>query len=90
MERADVAMAASGNHSVTVRGAIATALTRERCSPPICANLSHNYHPNHALLFLQEDELLRQAVAKFGDRAWATVANDVPGRSSKSCSDRYH
>lgn len=36
----------------------------------------------------QEDELLRQAVAKFGDRAWATVANDVPGRSSKSCSDR--
>ncbi|WIA37732.1 hypothetical protein OEZ86_014612 [Tetradesmus obliquus] len=37
----------------------------------------------------QEDELLRQAVAKFGDRAWATVANDVPGRSSKSCSDRW-
>lgn len=38
--------------------------------------------------FVQEDEMLRQAVAKFGDRAWATVANDVPGRSSKSCSDR--
>jgi hypothetical protein len=37
---------------------------------------------------MQEDEMLRQAVAKFGDRAWATVANDVPGRSSKSCSDR--
>ncbi|KAF6261514.1 hypothetical protein COO60DRAFT_776758 [Scenedesmus sp. NREL 46B-D3] len=37
----------------------------------------------------QEDEMLRRAVAKFGDRAWATVANEVPGRSSKSCSDRW-
>ena len=32
--------------------------------------------------------MLRAAVKKYGDRAWATVANDVPGRSSKSCSDR--
>eukprot|EP00775_Hariotina_reticulata_P003150 gene3150-3427_t len=38
---------------------------------------------------MQEDELLRHAVTRFGDRAWATVANDVPGRSSKSCSDRW-
>ncbi|GBF95991.1 hypothetical protein Rsub_08806 [Raphidocelis subcapitata] len=37
----------------------------------------------------QEDDLLRAAVAKYGDRAWATVATDVPGRSSKSCSDRW-
>jgi hypothetical protein len=32
--------------------------------------------------------MLRAAVAKYGDRAWATVAIEVPGRSSKSCSDR--
>jgi hypothetical protein len=32
--------------------------------------------------------MLRAAVRKFGDRAWATVAVEVPGRSSKSCSDR--
>ncbi|KAI8466332.1 MAG: hypothetical protein J3K34DRAFT_485028 [Monoraphidium minutum] len=37
----------------------------------------------------QEDDLLRVAVKKYGDRAWATVANDVAGRSSKSCSDRW-
>ncbi|GBF95474.1 hypothetical protein Rsub_07824 [Raphidocelis subcapitata] len=37
----------------------------------------------------QEDDLLRAAVKKYGDRAWATVANEVPGRSSKSCSDRW-
>jgi hypothetical protein len=46
------------------------------------------YLLNVFLPLMQEDEMLRQAVAKFGDRAWATVANDVPGRSSKSCSDR--
>ncbi|KAI8475195.1 MAG: hypothetical protein J3K34DRAFT_517630 [Monoraphidium minutum] len=37
----------------------------------------------------QEDDLLRAAVKKYGDRAWAMVAHDVPGRSSKSCSDRW-
>lgn len=36
----------------------------------------------------QEDEYLRAAVRKYGDRAWAAVAQEVPGRSSKSCSDR--
>ena len=36
----------------------------------------------------QEDDMLRIAVARYGDRAWATVATEVHGRSSKSCSDR--
>jgi hypothetical protein len=32
--------------------------------------------------------MLRAAVARYGDKAWAAVAHEVPGRSSKSCSDR--
>lgn len=40
------------------------------------------------LLQTQEDELLRIAVHKYGDRAWALVSSQVPNRSSKSCSDR--
>lgn len=40
------------------------------------------------MIHTQEDDLLRAAVKKYGDRAWATVAGEVPGRSSKSCSDR--
>lgn len=40
------------------------------------------------LLTLQEDDLLRNAVGVYGERSWANVAQLVPGRSSKSCSDR--
>jgi hypothetical protein len=39
-------------------------------------------------VWLQEDDLLRNAVDVYGERSWANVAQLVPGRSSKSCSDR--
>lgn len=42
----------------------------------------------HWLLGVQEDAMLRAAVARFGERDWASVSTGVPGRSAKSCSDR--
>lgn len=53
-----------------------------------CPYTASDHSNTSHLCTLQEDDLLRAAVKKYGDRAWATVANDVPGRSSKSCSDR--
>ena len=37
----------------------------------------------------QEDQQLRQAVARYGERDWTRVAMAVFGRSAKSCSDRW-
>lgn len=36
-----------------------------------------------------EDELLRNAVERFGEKAWARVADDLPGRVGKQCRDRW-
>lgn len=38
---------------------------------------------------LQEDAILLNLVDKFGDRDWNRIANFVPGRSNKSCRERY-
>jgi hypothetical protein len=37
----------------------------------------------------QEDYLLLRAVRKYGERDWCRVAECVPGRTNKSCRERY-
>lgn len=37
----------------------------------------------------QEDLLLLKTVSKFGDKDWNRIANYIPGRSNKSCRERY-
>lgn len=37
----------------------------------------------------EEDVLLLNLVDRFGDRDWNRIANYVPGRSNKSCRERY-
>eukprot|EP00299_Pterocystis_sp_00344_P020214 c9934_g1_i1.p1 GENE.c9934_g1_i1~~c9934_g1_i1.p1 ORF type:complete len:231 (+),score=5.36 c9934_g1_i1:68-694(+) len=37
-----------------------------------------------------EDELLEQAVAKYGPKRWSLIASLVPNRTSKQCCERWH
>lgn len=37
----------------------------------------------------EEDELLKAAVAKYGERAWSRIADELPGRIGKQCRDRW-
>lgn len=37
---------------------------------------------------MQDDSLLRFEIAKSGAGDWAKIAQKLPGRSSKGCSDR--
>jgi hypothetical protein len=36
-----------------------------------------------------EDRLLRQLVAQFGDRGWRTIASQMPNRTTRQCRERY-
>lgn len=38
----------------------------------------------------QEDEVLTQAVLKFGPRGWSQIAHYLPGRIGKQCRERWH
>ncbi|KAM9360728.1 snRNA-activating protein complex subunit 4 [Symphorus nematophorus] len=38
----------------------------------------------------QEDQLLLQAVARYGEKDWWKIRLDVPGRTDGSCRDRYY
>jgi hypothetical protein len=40
------------------------------------------------LLLLQEDEILRKRIKAYGLNNWSVVADGLPGRSGKSCSER--
>lgn len=48
-------------------------------------------HGNHAMRHwsLAEDWILLKAVERFGERDWSRVATCIPGRSNKSCRERY-
>ncbi|XP_056314465.1 snRNA-activating protein complex subunit 4 [Danio aesculapii] len=37
----------------------------------------------------EEDQLLRNAVAKYGTREWGRIKMEVPGRTDSACRDRY-
>ncbi|XP_009300052.3 snRNA-activating protein complex subunit 4 isoform X1 [Danio rerio] len=37
----------------------------------------------------EEDQLLRNAVAKYGTREWGRIRTEVPGRTDSACRDRY-
>ncbi|XP_077087790.1 snRNA-activating protein complex subunit 4 isoform X2 [Siphateles boraxobius] len=37
----------------------------------------------------EEDQLLRNAVAKYGTREWGKIRLEVPGRTDSACRDRY-
>jgi hypothetical protein len=37
-----------------------------------------------------EDELLRELVEDFGDDDWATIAEELPGRSPRQCKERWN
>ena len=37
----------------------------------------------------EEDNLLRQLVAKFGPKRWALIASHIPGRAGKQCRERW-
>ncbi|EAX94250.1 Myb-like DNA-binding domain containing protein [Trichomonas vaginalis G3] len=37
----------------------------------------------------EEDFILEQQVAKYGARKWNTIAQALPGRTSRQCRDRY-
>ena len=37
----------------------------------------------------QEDEKVRQLVAKFGPKKWSVIAHQLPGRMGKQCRERY-
>jgi hypothetical protein len=39
-------------------------------------------------LMLQEDEILRKRIKSYGLNNWGMVADGLPGRSGKSCSER--
>ncbi|KAM9858669.1 snRNA-activating protein complex subunit 4 [Aulostomus maculatus] len=38
----------------------------------------------------QEDKLLLQAVARYGEKSWWRIRLEVPGRTDGACRDRYH
>lgn len=40
------------------------------------------------VFMLQEDEILKQQVARFGTHCWPEVAAGLAGRTSKACSLR--
>jgi hypothetical protein len=37
----------------------------------------------------EEDQMLKDLVARFGDRAWTTIANQMSGRRARQCRERY-
>ncbi|XP_039518035.1 snRNA-activating protein complex subunit 4 isoform X2 [Pimephales promelas] len=37
----------------------------------------------------EEDQMLRNAVAKYGTREWGKIKAEVPGRTDSACRDRY-
>ena len=39
---------------------------------------------------LVEDETLRQAVLTHGQKKWAAIAGELPGRNGKQCRERWH
>lgn len=39
-------------------------------------------------VLLQEDEVLRKRIKSYGLNNWGMVADGLPGRSGKSCSER--
>ncbi|KAM7390947.1 hypothetical protein PAMP_021674 [Pampus punctatissimus] len=38
----------------------------------------------------QEDQLLLQAVSRYGEKNWWKIRLEVPGRTDSACRDRYH
>jgi len=39
---------------------------------------------------VQEDDIVRSHVQKYGPRGWAGLAQTLPGRKGKQCRERYH
>lgn len=71
-----------------VGGGIGLALLRPRSrairatSGCVCASRGT------ALLPVQEDDKVRQLVAKFGPKKWSVIAHQLPGRMGKQCRER--
>ena len=43
----------------------------------------------HAKFSQEEDEQLRQLVEKYGENAWLSISNEMNGRSSRQCRERW-
>jgi hypothetical protein len=62
-------------------------------APPPSQRVPEQHPVALALLLLrsctQEDEILRKRIKSYGLNNWGMVADGLPGRSGKSCSERW-
>ncbi|EME28740.1 hypothetical protein Gasu_37900 isoform 2 [Galdieria sulphuraria] len=61
--------------------------TRQQCLHRWRRGLCPNIH--HGKWTVEEDELLRKAVVKYGEGHWSQIAQMVPGRTDLQCRERY-